>query len=300
MEALSVVVIFYNMKREAERTLFSLTPGYQQIGDLPYEVIAVDNGSKERLSPHSVQAFGPQFSYSYSESRYPSPCSAINEWVAKCRFDNVMILIDGARMLSPGIVRFALAAGKAFAHPFVYTIAMHLGSERQNDAITHGYNAAAEDRLLESVPWKENGYSLFRIATPGFSSDRGFYSKIAESNCVVLRKKDFFRLGGYRVEFESAGGGLSNHDFFNRAHEAEWIQPILLLGEASFHQIHGGVATNVPVSQHPWERMEKEFTEVVGERWRNKFRAPLYLGSFREECAHLYQPSSPPATTSAA
>ena len=43
---LSVVVVFYNMRREAARTLHSLSRAYQQgIDDLDYEVIVVENGS---------------------------------------------------------------------------------------------------------------------------------------------------------------------------------------------------------------------------------------------------------------
>ncbi len=43
---LSVVVVFYNMRREAARTLHSLSRAYQQgIDELQYEVIVVENGS---------------------------------------------------------------------------------------------------------------------------------------------------------------------------------------------------------------------------------------------------------------
>ena len=43
---LSVVVNFYNNRREARNTLYSLTRGYQRESqDASYEVIVVDNGS---------------------------------------------------------------------------------------------------------------------------------------------------------------------------------------------------------------------------------------------------------------
>src|SRR5262249_1257950 len=63
-KALSVVVVFYNMRREAARTLHSLSRTYQQdIGDLDYEVIAVENGSApdQRLDEDFVRSFGPEF-----------------------------------------------------------------------------------------------------------------------------------------------------------------------------------------------------------------------------------------------
>ena len=51
--ALSVVVVFYNMRREAIRTLQSLARSYQRdVEDLEYEVLVIDNGSDpdQRLS----------------------------------------------------------------------------------------------------------------------------------------------------------------------------------------------------------------------------------------------------------
>ena len=46
---LTVVVVFYNMRREAARTLQSLSRAYQQgIDDVGYEVIVVENGSRPR------------------------------------------------------------------------------------------------------------------------------------------------------------------------------------------------------------------------------------------------------------
>lgn len=286
---LSIIVIFFNMQREAERTLYSLSRAYQQLdADYRYEVLAIDHGSTEPLSSAQVRAFGPEFSHFQVAAKSPSPCLAINQFVVRSRFENVVILIDGARMLSPGILRLTETALRACAHPFVYTIGLHLGSQPQNYSITEGYDSSEEDRLLESVNWKTNGYSLFQISCPGLSSKRGFFSEIAESNCLGLRKQDFLKLGGFRNEFVSPGGGLCNHDLFNRAHESHEMQPILLLGEASFHQFHGGVCSNVPIGQHPWDAMESEYVRIVGERWRNKFRPPLYLGSFRSECMNLY------------
>lgn len=279
------------MRREAERTLYSLSRSYQELDpDFCYEVLAIDHGSTEPLSSSQVRAFGPEFSHCQVAAESPSPCRVINQFVARSRYENIVILIDGARMLSPGILRLTETALRGFPHPFVYTIGLHLGSQPQNYSVSHGYNSSEEDQLLESVNWKTNGYSLFQISSPGLSSRRGFFSDIAESNCIGLRKKDFFRLGGYRNEFRSPGGGLCNHDLFNRVHQSQEMQPVLLLGEASFHQLHGGVCSNIPIDQHPWDAMENEYAQIVGERWRNKFRPPLYLGSFRRECANLYHP----------
>ena len=291
--ALSVIVIFHDMPREAERTLYSLSKEYQGLADsVPYEVVAIDNGSSKPLSFNLVRSFGPEFSYHYVETNNPSPCATINRFAVSARYDNLMVMIDGARMLSPGITELTFRALAAFTHPFVYTLGMHLGARPQNYLVSAGYNASIEDQLLDSVDWKSNGYSLFSISTPGLSSKRGFFSRLSESNCFTLRKKDFLKMGLYRSEFTSPGGGLCNLELFNRMNDSDWIQPIMLLGQATFHQFHGGVAANVPIEQHPWKAMEREYAEIMGGPYKNSFRRPVYLGSFREECADLYNGNS--------
>ena len=56
---ISIIIVFFNMAREAPRTLFSLTPGYQK-GSNPedYEVIAVDCGSGIPLVQDQISLYG--------------------------------------------------------------------------------------------------------------------------------------------------------------------------------------------------------------------------------------------------
>lgn len=47
---ISIVVVFYNMRREARRTLYSMSAEYQKdVGETDYEVIAIDNNSEYPL-----------------------------------------------------------------------------------------------------------------------------------------------------------------------------------------------------------------------------------------------------------
>ena len=97
----SVIVNFFNMQREASRTLFSLTTKYQHnVCKDDYEVIAIDNGSDKPLDEKWVKSFGDNFKYIYFESETPSPCQAINYAVGRAKYENVMTCIDGARILS--------------------------------------------------------------------------------------------------------------------------------------------------------------------------------------------------------
>ena len=285
--ALSVVVVFYDMQREAERTLYSLTAEYQrEVTETAYEVIAVDNGSRQPLDRRQVERFGPHFRYRFYPATTPSPCAALNAMVKAARGRYVMCCIDGARMLSPGILRHTLRLLPQFAHPFIYTLGMHLGRELQNQSLLNGYNQQIEDALLDSVDWRHDGYQLFNIACLAGSSAKGPFGAMTESNGFALRKADYWALGGYDERFASPGGGLCNLDWFNRVHGNPQFQPVRLLGEATFHQFHGGVATNVPPYQHPWPAMAEEYRAIRGQDFASVYREPLYWG----ECPETFRP----------
>ena len=276
---LSVVVNFHDMRREAGRTLHTLSTAYQRgVDDNDYEVIAIDNGSMQPLDPGDVASAGPNFRHLHMDTGSPSPCAAINAAVAAAAGDNVMICIDGARMLSPGVLRYALEALSLHAHPFVYTLGMHLGPKPQNESMLDGYDQQVEDALLGTIDWRADGYALFGISSVAYSSRNGFFSDLTESNCFALRRRDYLDLGGLDERFDSAGGGLVNLDFFNGVHERPGYRPIMLLGEATFHQFHGGVATNVAKPEHPWPRMAAEYARIRGRPFASTHRPPEYLG----------------------
>lgn len=280
---LSVIVNFYNMRREADRTLHSLTPAYQQrIDDLRYEVIALDNGSSEPLDADRVRAFVPQFRYQYVDTRSPSPCAALNAAVRAARGEWFMVCIDGARILSPGIIHYSLLATRLWPRPFVYTVGMHLGHKVQNLAALEGYDQRAEDELLAGVDWQGDGYQLFRIACLGSSYKQGFFRQQAETTCFLMSRADYLSLGGYDEAFQMPGGGLCNHDWFNRAHRESGLQPVLLVGEATFHQFHGGVATNALPDRHPWQAMAADYARIRSEPYATCYQRPACLGAISE------------------
>jgi len=280
---LTVIINFYNMRREAERTLFTLTSKYQNLSSKYYDVIALHNGSTQPLNKQWVESFGSNFRYFYFQSKHPSPVEAINHYVKKSKNEFVMCLIDGARMLSPKLLQYTLDAIKLAKHPFIYTVGMHIEHQMQNHLVTKGYNQNEEDKLIATVNWKDNGYELFSIASLAGSSQGGYFSYINESNCFTLKKKDFIKMGGYNEKFISPGGGLVNLDFFNKANEQLDFTPVLLLGEATFHQFHGGVATNVPMQEHPWKKMTEEYRSIYCLEFESHQRKPMYYGCLNDE-----------------
>lgn len=285
---ISVVVVFYNMQREARRTLHTLTCNYQKnVRQDDYEVLVVDSNSTEPLDKKWVESLQPNFSYHFVESNWPTPCRAMNHGIGLARADHVVCMIDGARMLSPGLLDKVIMANSLFSHSCVQTIAMHLGPRLQNESLMEGYNQAVEDDLLSTVDWKSNGYSLFSISTLAMSSARGFSGPLSESNCFSLPTKILKELGGLDENFTSPGGGLVNHDILFRALSNEDLKPIILLGEASFHQFHGGVATNVSLENHPSETFLKEYQRLRKTPFNHHPRRSFLLGELTSECEHL-------------
>ncbi len=203
----SIIVVIFNMEREIKRTFYSLASTYQVgVRQQDYEVIVIDNDSSAPLSVEYIKSFGPNFSYHYLTDGSPSPAPAINFGVRQSRGTVVGIMIDGARILSPGIIKYALYAFKTFQNPVVATLGWHLGPDLQNRSILNGYTQDVEDQLLESIGWPTDGYRLFEISSLAGSSQRGWFMPTNESNCLFMLKETFDNMGGYEERFDMPGG----------------------------------------------------------------------------------------------
>ena len=246
---LSIVVVCYNMQRELPRTLASLQRDYQRDVDaLDYEVIVIDNGSVEPMSPGQIADHGPEFSYVYLENPPPSPAFALNRGVELATGDIVCLMVDGATLLSPGVLDRVRRCFLAYENPVVALRYFFLGPGEQNDTILEGYDQDREDELLAGIDWPHDGYRLFEISTPiRFPGQKksSWMDKMIESNFLCLRKQTLAEIGGCDERFDIPGGGFMNIDLFQRAANHPDTTLVLLMGEGVFHQIHGGTTTNV-------------------------------------------------------
>lgn len=286
---LSVILIFFNMRREAKRTLYALSQTFQKnIEGVSYEVIAIDNGSSEPIDENLVKSFGTNFRYIYFNADTPSPCAALNYGAQIAKGKWITLFIDGARIPSPGILHYSMLASRLYENPFIYTLGMHIGYKPQNYLAEENYSQKDEDVLLASVDWQKDGYVLFDISSVALSSKEGYFSKLLESNCVTISRTTFQQIGGFDEKFKSAGGGLVNLDFFNRINQVDDIKPVMLLGEATFHQFHGGTATNIPLKDHPWNKMAEEYQKIRGIPYQAYYRKPVYFGGIHSKCYHLF------------
>jgi hypothetical protein len=285
---LSIVVNFFNNRREAANTLHSLTSGYQRgVGDLEYEVIALDHGSTLPLTEAGVRAHGPQFRYRYVRTEAVSPAAALNAACRDAAGDRLLIMIDGAHILSPGVLRLAHIAWRTFPAPFIATVPFHLGPKQQYDSMLEGYNQQVEDRMLVDCRWREDGYRLYSVTQAFSDTSQGWFGILFESGCFGMRKADFLAMGGFDERFAAPGGGLVNLDLFRRALLNTELQYVMLLGEGSFHQFHGGVTTNVPRDRQPLQSYHEEYARIRGEPYRRVPRPPFFIGEMPREMRHI-------------
>ncbi len=279
MALLSIIVVVFNMKREAPRTLFSLSTQYQRsVSESDYEVIVIENGSSEPLGAETVQSFGNNFHYiNLQECSQPSPCKAINYACLRASGEWVGILIDGARMVSPGLVHAAISALQIAPSPVVATLAWHLGPEHQSVSIKHGYTQEVEDLLIASVNWEIDGYNLFTISALAASNSQGYFGTVSESTAIFMKKSKYDRLGGYDEGFDLAGGGFANLDFYKRACEYDNDELVILLGEGTFHQLHGGISSNTKTADY-LENASHQYFQLRGNPFTPPQKNPLYYG----------------------
>jgi glycosyltransferase involved in cell wall biosynthesis len=276
---LSVVIIGYNIARELPRTIRSFSPLMQrQIDPADYELILVDNGSTAPFDAEALLHSASNLRILEAPAPSPSPVDAINLGLEAARGDLVGVCIDGARMTSPGLLACALQAAQLHPRPVIGSLAFHLGPEVQMESVRKGYDQAREDALLAQSGWEADGYRLFDISVFAGSSSGGWFVLPAETNALFLRAAHWRELGGYDCRFQSPGGGLANLDVWRRACDDPSGELIMLLGEATFHQVHGGVATNAAAS--PWEAFHEEYVRLRGAPYAKSRRAPRFFGSF--------------------
>jgi hypothetical protein len=259
---LSVVVVVYNMSREAPRTLLSLSTPYQRgIESDEYEIIVVDNGSSAPLSDEDLPAIAPRPACYALPDAPPSPAKAINWGVAHATGDALAILVDGACLVSPGTLAMGLSAFRAFASPVVITRYFFLGPGDQADTISQGYDQKVEDALLSKIGWPSAGYRLFEIASPieFHGPNVSWLSGWFESNCLFMPKQLFEEIGGCDERFDLPGGGLLVTDLLLRAGGVAQAEFVQLLGEGTFHQVHGGTTTNT--NREDREMKDRGFVE---------------------------------------
>lgn len=282
--SLSVVVVTYEMSREISRTLSTFSASYQRgIGRHEYEVVLVDNGSRTPPRAEDHRGLDVDLRCFTHPSPSPSPAGAVNHALRECRGRFIGVLIDGARMVSPGLLAAARDALQSAPRTVVGFRGRYLGPGFQSETMFHGYDRDAEDRLLYSIGWQADGYRLFAASVFDESTGPTWYGPITESNGLFMRRELWDELGGVDARFQSAGGGLVNLDTWSRATGLSGATVIVPIGEATFHQIHGGTMTNAADQPARWRRLCAEYRAIRGRSYRRPGAAIRFEGHFRHD-----------------
>lgn len=286
-DLLSIVVVHYDIPREFPRTLYSLSPAFQQgISADEYEVIVVDNGSQRPPKLGAVKELGLDVHLIKVDDPRPSPAHAINIGLNASCGRHVGVMIDGARLASPGLLAATRQALSLSDRAVVGSRGRYLGPKVQRESMLEGYTRQVEDELLESIDWTDNGDALFDISVFDESSGPHWFKPVAESNSIFMSRHLWRELGGYSELFTEPGGGYVNLDTWRRACLLPEVLPVVLLGEATFHQLHGGVATNVPKSETA--RMRSTYAEIRGEEYSVP-PVPLHFWGSMQERPPLHE-----------
>jgi hypothetical protein len=192
-------------------------------------------------------------------------------------------MVDGARIATPGLLHFARHGARLAETAVVVAPGWYLGYDFQRWAMRYGYDQPREDALLASIDWPKEGYRLFEIATVDESSVDGWLQPIAEANALFMTRNSWDQLGGMDERFDAPGGGLVNLDMYSRAMELPDAQLVLLLGEGTFHQLHGGIATNVSPEEIDvsFQNWDQQYEKLRGHRYQiqKPKKPPMYVGT---------------------
>ena len=272
---LSVIVAVREMDPEALRTLFTLSPEYQGFPQARYEVIVIDDRSTRSLGEEAVRGIADNFHYTLSSPDDSSPAGALNLGASLSRGKLIGFMIDGTCMLSPGILKYAARAARAYDHPIVSTPGYLLRRAPQQ-AAAGNHRQASEDPLLTSVEWRRNGYELFRVASPAPSNVNGALAPLIESHCVFVTPRIFDAVGGFHPGFGTASGNLVNRDFYREVCEHPESDLVVLLGEGTFRQFDSAAtAAEAPeTSEEASEQAAQQYEAIRGK----PFAAPVVVG----------------------
>ena len=294
--SLSIIVIVYNMARQAMNTLYSLSTAHQRnVQPTDYEVIVVENRSHNTLDAAAVQALPGRFRYFLREETGVSPVPALNFAAQQAQGRQLGLIIDGARMVTPRVVEYVLACMRMTAHPLVAVPGYNLGPAEQQFHHDMQYNEQTESALLARVNWQANGYRLFDIANLSGANPKGPLHLFLECNCLFTSRAAFESNGGADERFTLPGGGSINLHLYRQLglhhlHDRFFVLP----GEGSFHQFHGGVTTSQSIAR---EQLLEQFRIQLNDIWHGQFggalkREPILLGAITSHAQQTVAASS--------
>ncbi len=277
---LSIVIVSYRMPHQALNTLRSFAATHQRdVSADDYEVILVENTSDRMTGREAAESVGSNVRYFERENEGASPVPALLFGISEAAGQYIGLVIDGARMVTPGVVANALAAFRITPDAVVSVPGYHLGGAEQHRNPQH--DEESERQLLERIDWQTDGYRLFAgsVFFRG-AHQQGYLLPLMESNCVFFSRQAYEAVGGADRRFDMAGGGMVNLDLYKRLVERDGAQLFVTPGEGTFHQFHGGVTTKADQGRDDLlHAFREQYTAIRGHNYTMPTRIPRLLGS---------------------
>lgn len=286
---LSVLVVAYKMPHQAVNTLYTLSADYQRgVDPDDYEVIVVENASDQPMDALSVAALHGNFTHVYRHEPGVSPVPALNAALAASRGRYIGIMIDGARMVTPGLLRNVFDVFGMDPNALVTPLGYHLGDRDQQEMHDSDYNTEIESQLLGGLPQQGDGYRLFDLACLSQANPRGCLNPMMESNSMFVARSRFDAIGGADERFDLVGGGMVNLDIFRQLSELPGTTLWMLPGEGSFHQVHGGVTTQPDEGREElMAAFRAQYLAIRGEPFKSPTREPHLFGEVNDRAMEV-------------
>lgn len=277
---ISIVVIIYQMSAQAARTLFTLSTSYQRdVSPHEYEVIVIENASDDNLNPKVVERMGPQFRYLRRQETGVSPAPAVNVGLAMARGRYIGMMVDGARMVSPGVLRNALDAFRIDHNGVVAVPGYHIGYDDHMLRDDAAHSLRQDRRLLAGIPWRADGYRLFDISILSGANPYGILHPLGESNCMFAAAERWAAIGGADERFDLPGGGMVNLDMYCELLRPTDARLFITPGEGTFHQFHGGVTTQADSERAAlMAKFNQNYFDIRGTTYFAPEREPYFIG----------------------
>lgn len=277
---ISIIVIVYDMPVQALNTLYSLSHFHQCEADqATYEVIVVENRSDNLIPSSELSKLPGNFRYFLRDETGVSPAPAINFALSVSRGSYIGLMIDGARMVTPGVLHNVLLAIRLAEEPLVLVPGYHLGDSEHQLQDPALYNVSVEQEMLSNLNWKHDGYELFRRCCLSGANRHGFFHPFMECNCIFASKNLFMEMGGADEKFDLGGGGSLNLYIYFRLAMHPRTTLFILPGEGSFHQIHGGITTTKIEDREEILRTHRnQLNAILGHSFYSPKIEPTFLG----------------------
>ena len=209
-----------------------------------YEIILIDNGSAKILGDET-RTISPNLEYIYipPNKSSPNPALAMNRAAALSRTPLLCLMIDGARMLTPGVLSWGIRLLELVPGAMVEVRGWHLGPKWQPESVAEGYNRTLNLSFSNRCVGGKTaiGFLIFRqpARKQNWVSRARLRSRIVSSSAV----HSLINSAGSTIATRNLAVDWSTSIFMR----AQWPRRIMsgrFSGKA-FHQVHGGAATSL-------------------------------------------------------